>query len=695
MEQLTSAPQEAPATPPETAESAERPSITVEEPIENLLVPGSAAHSKVLQFLNARAKAGEEHIDKRRDDWRTVDEHLRQYIDLEAFEKKGDRTEDTTRKENPWGRVVALPVTYANLQVRVVQEVGLLSMRNPQIEPAEGSDLMGAMLMEAVIGYNWNAIGPLSLCSQLCYDAERYGQAWVYDGWMDEWGWAVLPPLMQLDPQRAAMLPPEYRKFVTEPRMKWQRLRQRCAAEVIDPTMAIPDPRVPAYDPQAGEFFGHRYYAPYHTFVSLSQDNQGPYFNVQHLGRIQAQQGRDEQDTGRLTTGDFSDLAYGDNPGFLKARHLQVKLIPSMVGLGSEDRPQLWLFTWVGEGSGGVIVRAEKCTNAHQKFSYSAAQVNPDKHAPFTPGSGELIEGLERYVRWGMNAHILSTMHRMWGGLVVDDQLIERGDIENPGPDRLYRTTPLGHELVMMGSNPGQFFASLPGAPETSSFLDWSERLFQWSQRAMAASDPQQSMPLPSQRTLGEVQALLAAGSQRVTYVARQIDDMALKPLVERMMVNIQQYMEGEQMYRVAGELAKKFGADRVRVSREDLYGQFDYVPHTATSAPDPGRQADWGLRLMEMAGKSPAIAQILNVRPLLEHVFTHVFGVKYIDQFFNDPNMQPGMPGGPQLPPGVDPRMVQQAIAAGASIAPRVMHDEEIQRRVKAGTMVPVGGQR
>lgn len=180
----------------------------------------------------------------------------------------------------------------------------------------------------------------------------------------------------------------------------------------------------------------------------------------------------------------------------------------------------------------------------------------------------------------------------------------------------------------------------------------------------MAATDTMQGMLTPDKRTLGEVQAALGQASQRVLMVARLLDAQLMKGLVGRMISNLQQFSDTSRWVRVAGDLAKQFGSEHVFLRPEDLWGQYDYRPITATMPGDPSRLAQTWMQLLKVAGSVPGLltpgpdGRALNPRAIVEE-FARSLGVTYLDNLFI-----------------------------------KVVPDEVIQQCVEAGNIVPMAPQ-
>jgi DNA-binding transcriptional MerR regulator len=226
----------------------------------------------------------------------------------------------------------------------------------------------------------------------------------------------------------------------------------------------------------------------------------------------------------------------------------------------------------------------------------------------------------------------------------------------------------------------------------TRSHLDTLQFLFPQAQRMASTPDTIQGMPLPSKRTLGEVEQVNQSANLRLGQDAAMIDKQLVGPTARRLVANRQQFSSMDVTVRLAGRLIQQMEkatgkkVEVMSISPADLGGNFDYIPHTPSMAPDPARQtAIWG-QLLQLLGSAP---QLLNPDPTtgmaidplaVFEEFVRSAGVNYFDRFMKE---IPPMPG--QAPPGMMP---PEAPAAGGIAPPS--GPGQTEKAVQSGTMVP-----
>ncbi|MEO0080305.1 MAG: hypothetical protein ABIK44_06485 [candidate division WOR-3 bacterium] len=659
--------------------------LEVEESIDSRLRYGTELHSKVLARLLARIKMSYEKMSTRYADWDKVDEQVRLYANPNRPATRGDgsiirRSDGSEVKDLPFERGIVIPVSYAILQVRMAQMMAILCQRDP-IFPLQGSgpeDVGPARLMETVLDYDMKQCAGILAWYSVLQDAEKYGIGVVYDTWETKYGWRY----------RTASLSGNVRKLAAilgiSPRQarEWGVVNEYNSWISIDPFRFWPDPRVPKSRIQDGEFCGHRFFRSHLWLVENSIDNGGIYFNVDAIPLARA----DADRSGHSPLRDFVK-SYGydlssssdDDRGFHCFDHLQVKLIPREWGIGPETVPRIWWFT-IADGL--VIVRAHPCEYEHNQFTYSVAESNFDPHALFNPGNIENLDGLQRYLNWLLNSHLENIRKFINNALIFDPTFIEEVDVLNPGPVHHWRLTPAGSHIVREGIPIQNFVYQLPFQDTTVQHLRSVEFLFEIMQRMMGTNDPMMGQPTKDRKTLGEVYQFMGQAGQRVATTFRIYEAQAIHPSVMRAISNRQQFTSLEKYYRIVGEaLNDVVGDKRQLITPWDLQGNFDYSPRSDVLPPDPAKSAIAWTQLILGISKFPQLlapgpdGKRLDVRAVFNEIARNL-GVRNISQFYVD------------TPPG-EMMMAAQAMAGPVKIMP----DEEVEKQVKAGNLVPILG--
>lgn len=644
----------------------------IDRPIEERLRHGTSFHSEVLSRLNARQRLSERNVSQRWDDWQRVDEHTSLYIDLARSARTASKGNISTKKEMPWERAIVVPASYAILQTYLTQQLSIFTRRDPilEITGAGPEDMRSAKIVEAVLGYDQQQTMFLLQLYTVLQDAIKYGMGMFYDSWTDKYGWKFIThspdPLAQ--------------DFLGVPRVErvWDMLKQHNSVEAVDPRLMWVDPRVSIADGQKAEFAGHRVFCSYLDILEGSQQNGGPYFNVEYVARL-GSGGINRRDTTVARslkhlqmTGSMDDK----DKGFHCKDVMSVRLIPRDWKLGDGERPEIWQFAWVDKT---VIIRAHRSEYQHQELPYAGAESNVDTHVIFNPGIIENLDGLQRFMNWLYNSHVANVQRHLNNSMLYAPSLVEELDVLNPTAGGHYRLTPLGEKLVQEGRiTPDTAIHQLQKADVTTGLLSEVTMLYDWSMRMTGASDAMQGRTTRDDRTLGEIQQVNMGASARQGFYAQLIDAMAIAPMARRWIINRQQFTEAEQFIRITGEFAREmmmtsdpnYQNGFMRVRPDDLLGEFDYVPRSGPIPSDPADSIQSWTVLSELLAKSPQLFQVpdamnrvLDMHELLKEFARNPLGIRNIESFYRP------------------------------LTSPTVVADEEVMRQREAGNVIPLRG--
>lgn len=655
----------------------ERETIEFEDqPLDVRLAPDGELHGKLLSKLVNIIRDAEKHVQQRFSDWEEVDKYNRLYIDLSKNATLGDKSEDSSKKEMPFQRSVAVPLIYHIIQTRLAHNYGLLTATDPfaHLESYSSDGFRKSRLMEARLDADVRKSKLNMQIWQALYDVERYGICMWKLGWREKY---------EVVPAHQAYPPEELFMRGIDPMEPVEQVRtQGNYWETVDPRNMILDPSVPSAQWVKMEYIGDVSYVSWLELdAARLERGQGPYINVDKARQLSKQEYNRRNEDGRWMEGSSSYKSEDPYP-LLEMANVQWKLIPSEYGLSPAAEQEIWQFSVVNED---VIVRAHKLEqNGGREFTYFTAHGDLDMHAPWVPGTGQLLLGMQRFDNWIINSHITNTKKTVNDQMVINDDLINRADMANPAPGRIIRLTREGkalHKTGRLGIN--QMYSQLNLTNVTAQHLDTHNMIMQSAQRLAATPDSVQGMPLPTKRTLGEIENLSNAATLRIGTTAQLVDGQLIGPAMIAGVENIKQFADVEELIMLTGRLVDQLGhADAMNpfmpVRGMDLQGDYEYVVRTPTMAKDPARNAaTWG-HIMQVLSTAP---QLMNPMPdgraLNPHAIfnemVRAIGVDYFDQFYFQTQPQP--------PP---------MVAGSSQVNGTVMGPEQIDAGVQAGNLVP-----
>jgi hypothetical protein len=633
---------------------------------------GDGLHEKLIKHIKTWIQESKDHIKQREADWEQVDEHMRLYLNLDRTARAGDKGFVSGRsgpiKENPWSRMICIPLTYSTILTRMVQMFGIFTQVDPffHLQPSGGEDKKLARIHEVVMARD-AMLSELPLhVWQMLLDAEKYGFGIWYDTWAEKNGWVTKAPAQS--PALRALLPPH----MTEKKRSWEMLYEWNRYQSIDPHCYLPDPNVPIIRPQQGTRCGHWEVTNWLKLKELEYESgDGPFFNLD-LAKRAGMRSRRMRESGRWMEGQFSESSLDCKYPDLEVEHLQVKIIPKDFGLSDGDRPEIW---WFAAAEEDVIIRCHPSPYDHNEFTYGSGSPDPDFNASFSPGMGQQLIGGQNIVNWFYNSHMANIRKTVNDQVVFNDNLLSEPDILSPGPARHIRLTTRGKQLHERGILSIQdMYSQFRLTDVTQVHLSAAGEMIAQMQRMSATPDPVTGMPLPTKRTLGEIEQVSGSAVARIQSSAELLDRQIIGPCARRHVQNRQQWTSVESIFRIAGRLAEELGEEALSVGPESLYGQYDYIPRTPSMITDPARSnALWG-SLLQVLGSAP---QLLEPDPstgkqIDAHAVFNEFiksaGVNYFDDFYRD----------------APPMLPENGVG--------VMDDESVQRGVDDGSLVPMG---
>lgn len=676
-------------------EPAEDPPISVK------LDPSfpDSPHGIIIADLEDMMRASRRHIAQREVDWDDIDKSMRLYVDPDEGARLAAKRKSSDTRENPFDRPVRIPLMFATTMTRTAHIFGVLNSRDPYIhlQPRESGDFKGARLHEVVAAYDMEMSRITLQTWQAILSAEKYGFGIWFDTWEQDYG--QIPSTadeLGLSPELAQILgiPTTDTYGLTR---EWNNVR------CIDPRKFLPDPAYPICDVQRMGYVGHFDQVSWLYINERRMDkDQGPYFNVD-LARKQSSDisNRGRYDA-RAVDGGYTEDGYERRYPVLNLVRFQKKIIPKEWGLSPTTEPEIWWFEATADAqlnSLRTIVRAHKIPFAHNQYSYSVGELEYDEHSPFQPGMAQMIMGLQYIGDWFLNSNAANMRKMINDQVIYNDDLISRVDMNTPGPAKHIRLTQRGKSLHERGIMPiNAMYGQFAITDVTQGHMNFVQMLLPMVQRMASTPDTLQGMPLPSKRTLGEVEAVSQNASMRLGVAAQLLDEQLIKPVAERLVSNRQQLTSIDQYFRIAGRLAQEFGVEPMLIRPEDLAGNYDYIVRTPTMPSDPARQAAlYGSVLQILAGApqlmNPGVdGRAINPQALFEE-FLKASGISHFDQFYVQ--VAPPQPGA-LLPGQAAPK--QGGAPPGNQAPGGMIDDQELARQVEMGNLVPLnsvtGGQ-
>lgn len=643
-------------------------SISYEYPDNLDLKPGSELHDRLRDEIIERANEAHDAVYRRRSSWEKIEQNLTSYIPL-------DDAEQTIRDDDSRKPIrVVVPVSFATLETLLTYWVSAF-LRDPvfKYEAYSHEDVIGAMLLEKTIQ------------QQVIHSSMGLAlHSWWRDGLSAGFGAAT--PMWKRSSEtmfvrrkvgsEGNVLSRAYSKFIKTESQFIEEEVPSWEGNVlynIDYRNYLPDPTVPVYESHKGESAGWIRRSNYMTLFEEELESDGDIFNVEYLKGESAESvlfdgegstGRSDKTGGTSDSGSWATKV-------IDTIYMYRKIIPFDLGLSDSKKPEIWLFALSGDK---VITQVHKIKNHHGNIPIVVNAPDYDGHTLLPISRMEVIYGLQQSMDWLFDSHVANVRKAINDSLIVDPSLINMNDLSNPGPGKLIRL-----RRSVWGRGVKDAVMQLPITDVTRGNIPDTSFILDIIQRVSAASDSVQGIIRKGseRRSAAEFSGTMGSALSRIEKTARITHMQGMIPLQRMLAENTKQFMSNDSYVRLNREWAEQVekttkgstfesspGRHKAKVSPHDLQYNYDIIPHDG-SIPGSGDTQTWA-QIFQTAATSEAVQSKVDVYRIFKHL-AQLAGAKNIEDF------------------ELQQRPVQ----------PIVQGDEQVQKEVQAGNLIPtnIGG--
>jgi len=618
------------------------------------LRPDSDLHKKLRSRLYERARTSRNEISKRFDSWREIDKNLTTYIPLK------DKEEELKAKDPNKPVSIVFPYSYSMLEA-LLTYLSMAFFQDPmfQYEGVEDDDTTGAMLMEMVIRLHCiKTKVPLAVHTVL-RDSLGYGVGIGIPNWTRQYGKKVIKASVTTESALGTETQ-NHNTFVDS------LLFEGNSLDNIDPYMWLPDPSVSSVNIQKGEFLGWVDRDNYMNLLSRENQPDSGLFNVKYLKNRKNKRSTFALDESERQTkhGGSTDVhrSLSNTVSPVDIIHMYVTLIPREWKLSSSDVPEKWYFELAGDD---IIIACEKADHNHGQYPMAVASPEYDGYSITPIGRMEVLYGLQHTLDFLFNSHVANVRKAINDMLVVDPYLVNINDLKDPQPGKLIRL-----RRPAWGRGVDKVVQQLQVNDITRLNISDSAYITQWMDRISGADQSMQGslrMSGPERLTGAEFSGTRSSAVSRLQRLAMIIGMQFMQDVGTQFAVHTQQYMTQEAYINVAGryaeQLMKNFtgGKSRGRVSPSDLAINYDMIVRDG-SIPGGNFSQSW-IELFKVIGTSPELMQQFDVTRIFTYIAQQL-GAKNVEDFRRNLNR----------------------------IQATQMPDEQVQREVQAGNLIPSG---
>jgi len=600
----------------------------------NKILPyNSELHRKILEALRNRVKRSSAATSRKTSDYTKDEERFRAYIP----ETEADRLRRADReKGKPKYTTLEVPYSYAMLMSYHTYLCSVFLSRSPlmQFQGRHGQTDQQIQAVEAIMDYQVLAGEHLAPYFIWLLDKAKYGVGIIGNYWDEEF--TQVSEIVEEDVT--------YLGYPTGEKQKVKRTRRIPAYEGnkvfnVRPQDFIFDSRVSLLNFQRGEFCGN--YSDLSWNTIMQRKEHGQYYNIEKLrakmkrrgssNKSDSMFGRDEG-SDQMTlpdaiTGDQAE-AVDDSfmtPGFTEVIELQVRLIPKDWNLGSSTYPEIWHFT---VADGDLIIESAPAPNFHGKFSYNIIEYEMEGYALHKRSMMEILDPLQNAMTWLLNTHFYNVRHILNGQFVVDPSRLTMKDFKSEDGGRLIRAKP-----AAFGTDLRTAFEQLQTVDVTQNHLRDMNIVGELMQRVCGVTDNIMGAVNPGGRkTATEIRSSNSSGSNRLKIQAEYASAMGFAPHAMQLLQNTQQFYDGEDMFRLAGDLMIE-GSAFTEVTPERIAGAYDFVPVDGSQPVDRFAQVTMWTQLMAQLRNMPQVEMQYDLARVFAWV-AQLGGLKNIHRF-------------------------------------------------------------
>lgn len=602
---------------------------------------GTKKHKQICKAIWDRKEVSASKMSEFHERWSEVDENMQAYIpesDADALRRNRKRYEGKLDYVT-----LEVPYQFAVISSMHTYITSVFLSRAPvfQFSARHGETQNQILAVEAVMDYQLSVGNMLPYIYNWLWDGCKYGFGVIGEYWDSEV--KIISEFVEQEKKVLGIFGSgnmEKVRRVTEiPGYQGNKLY------MIRTRDFFPDPRLPLFDFQRGEFCGRRVRVGFSELRDGAR--QGRYFNLEVLEKTKGKKEEIDKIEGSWApTGDDTGsrvLVQPDGvedidmsaPGrqFVDLIEMCIKISPKAWGLGDSSATEIWMFTLANER---VVIGARPLGYYHNKFPYSILETGFGEEF-IKLSTTEMIRPLTEALTWLFNTHMYNVRKAINDVRVVDPSKVVMKDLAQPQPGGIIRLKP-----QFYGGDTRTAVTQLNVNDVTVGHLRDAQIVEQLIQRTSGVVD--NIMGLVSQggrKTATEVRTSSGFSINRIKTLAEYFSATGFSPLASRMLSNTQQLLDVERKYAIAGNTLQ--GAEQfVDVNPESLAGFFDFVPVDGTLPVDRLAQANFWKELLVQLARIPQLAQQWDFGEMIAYTMA-LQGERNVNRF-KIQVQQPGM---------------------------------------------------
>jgi hypothetical protein len=304
---------------------------------------------------------------------------------------------------------------------------------------------------------------------------------------------------------------------------------------------------------------------------------------------------------------------------FIIITEVQIRLNPAKteiadgVFLDPEMDYEVVYMVWLANDS--RIIKIEDGGYEHNEFTHDAAQFFNDQNRLINFGLSELLAPSQDVLDWLMNARITNVRKVIQNQLVVDPRYVEMQDLIARNPVLRLKSTATGLTI-------DSYIKQLNVVDVTTGHLQDMANVAGFAKEASGISENLLGQFASGRRSAREASAVNSNAAARLVVIAQGLWEGGLLPLGKKLIANIRQGLDVDQLVRVVGLTKVQEDPMSVQaflpVNRSMLLGNYDFKVFNAT-LPSQRAQDAAGLQELLMAlAKDSRLVMVFGIDPKL-----------------------------------------------------------------------------
>jgi hypothetical protein len=528
---------------------------------------------------------------------------------------------------------VIVPLSYSQVQTFVAFCSMLYTQRDYfyEMEGSGAEDEKPAQLGQAVVerDLEYNKFKGI-LLTQWLTDIGRFGIGILKSSWERE----TYPQIVQV-PDPAFVQPPGLPMPIQPPMIdQVQEVTKYLGNKIVSvsPYRWFPDTRLPITRYREGEFCADEVELSRAELKKMELRNE--LAGLAEVPNVTA----DMLENRRPVAVSGANLITDPNLSkrFVIVTEVQIRLNPAKteidegVFLDPEMDHEVVYIVWIANDS--RIIKITDGGYEHNEFTHDAAQFFNDQNRLINFGLSELLAPSQDVLDWLMNARITNVRKVIQNQLVVDPRYVEMQDLIARNPVLRLKSTATGLTI-------DSYIKQLNVVDVTTGHLQDMSNVAGFAKEATGISENLLGQFASGRRSAREAAAVNSNAAARLVIIAQGLWDCGLLPLGKKLISNIRQGLDVDQLVRVVGLTKVQEDPMAVQaflpVNRSMLYGSYDFKVFNAT-LPSQRAQDAAGLQELLMAlSKDPRLVMVFGVDPkLLLYKILELRNISNVEQY-------------------------------------------------------------